>query len=86
MPGSVSVWVKALYNKGSFAVAFLNKDDQGTPAYFKISLGDLGLTNLNGYNVTDEFEGTSIGIFKPTETFYVSVDPTSILLTKVVPL
>ncbi|XP_025088515.1 alpha-N-acetylgalactosaminidase-like [Pomacea canaliculata] len=86
VPGSVSVWVKALYNKGSFAVAFLNKDDQGTPAYFKISLGDLGLTNLNGYNVTDEFEGTSIGIFKPTETFYVSVDPTSILLTKVVPL
>ncbi|XP_070198179.1 alpha-galactosidase A-like isoform X2 [Littorina saxatilis] len=83
---SLSVWRKPLAVKGSFAIAFLNEDDQGRPMPFSIHLGDIGLTNVNGYNVTNIFDNIHMGYFKPTSTLNVLIDPTSIVIVKAVPL
>ncbi|KAK7452269.1 hypothetical protein BaRGS_00039750 [Batillaria attramentaria] len=86
VPGSISVWLKPLSVKGSYAVAVLNKDDQGKPDPIQLSLGDIGLTNTNGYNLTDVFANARLGYFKPDSPLELDVDPTSILLIKAVPL
>lgn len=86
VPGSLSVWLKPLSVKGSYAVALLNKDDQGKPDLIKLALGDIGLTNASGYNLTDVFENTPMGQFKPETPLNVDVAPTSILLIKAIPL
>ena len=85
MPNSISVWLKPLFG-GSSAIAFLNEDYQGRPNAIKTTLKDVGLKNANGYNVTEVFNGTPMGVFKPLSTFDVLVDPTGILLLKAVPL
>ena len=83
---SISVWLKRLAVKGSYAIAFLNEDDQGRAMPFDIHLGDIGLTNANGYNVTDVFDNVHRGQFKPESVLSVLIDPTSIVILKAVPL
>ena len=83
---SISVWLKRLAVKGSYAIAFLNEDDQGRAMPFDIHLGDIGLTNANGYNVTDVFDNIHRGQFKPASVLSVLIDPTSIVILKAVPL
>ena len=83
---SISVWLKPLAVKGSYAIAFLNEDDQGRATPFSIHLGDIGLTSANGYNVTDVFDNVHRGQYKPTSTLSVLIDPTSIVILKAVPI
>ena len=83
---SISVWLKRLAVKGSYAIAFLNEDDQGRAMPFDIHLGDIGLTSANGYNVTDVFDNVHRGQFKPASVLSVLIDPTSIVILKAVPL
>ncbi|XP_076468475.1 alpha-galactosidase A-like [Babylonia areolata] len=83
---SISVWLKPLTPSGSYAIAFLNEDDQGRPMPFSIHLADIGLTSTNGYNVTDVFDNLNMGQYKPTSSLDVLVDPTSIVILKAVPL
>ncbi|PVD35036.1 hypothetical protein C0Q70_06317 [Pomacea canaliculata] len=85
VPGSISVWLKAL-QKGNLALAFLNKDDQGTPTVFTTSFKDLGLTNQNGYNVTEVFDNKFMGSFSLSQNISLSVDPTSVVLVRLAPL
>lgn len=86
VPGSISVWLKPLSVKDSFAVAVLNKDNQGKPTRFIISLGDIGLTNVNGYNVTEVFDNRPLGQYRLTQDLILDVDPTGVFLMKVLPL
>ncbi|KAK7097793.1 alpha-N-acetylgalactosaminidase-like [Littorina saxatilis] len=86
LPESLSVWRKPLAVPGSYAIAFLNQDNQGRAMPFEIHLGDIGLTNANGYNVTDVFDNLPRGQFKPTSSLGVLIDPTCIVILKAVPL
>lgn len=79
------MWLKAL-QKGNLALAFLNKDDQGTPTVFTTSFKDLGLTNQNGYNVTEVFDNKFMGSFNLSQNISLSVDPTSVVLVRLAPL
>ncbi|KAL8576379.1 hypothetical protein ACOMHN_048946 [Nucella lapillus] len=83
---SISVWLKPLAVSGSYAMAFLNEDNQGRPMPFSIHLADIGLTSSSGYNVTDVFENAHMGFYKPAASLDVLVDPTSIVIIKAVPL
>lgn len=85
VPNSISAWLKPL-SGGNSAIAFLNENDQGRPNALKIKLGDLGLKNANGYNITEVFDGKPMGVFKPSSDLDVLIDPTSILLLKAAPL
>ncbi|XP_076468477.1 alpha-N-acetylgalactosaminidase-like [Babylonia areolata] len=85
IPNSISVWMKPL-SQNNTAIAFLNKDVQGRPTPLTVMLADLGLNNPSGYNITDVFEDRAMGVFKPSSPLQVLVDPTSILLIKIVPL
>ena len=80
------MWLKPLAEKGSYAVAYLNEDDQGRAMPFEMHLGDIGLNNANGYNVTDVFENVHRGQYKPASPLRVLIDPTSIVILKAVPL
>ncbi|KAL8576376.1 hypothetical protein ACOMHN_048943 [Nucella lapillus] len=85
IPRSISVWTKPLVNN-NMALAFLNKFDQGNPTHLTVTLAGLGLTNPKGYNITEVFDNTPMGLYKPTSKINFTVDPTSILLLKLVPL
>ncbi|KAK0050556.1 alpha-galactosidase A-like isoform X1 [Biomphalaria pfeifferi] len=80
VPGSISVWLKKLSKPGSVAIGVLNKDNEGTPIPYKTSFADLGFKNVNGYSMTEAFEGKSMGSYSLTEQFVLYIEPTSIFL------
>lgn len=47
-----------------------------------MKLSDLGLTSMGGYNFTEVFMGTYIGIYKPTQTLNVTVVPSGTFFVK----
>jgi hypothetical protein len=60
--------------------------DDGEPKKVSASLSLLGFTNANGYNITEVFESTYIGVYKPGDTFSAMVNPSGIFFAKAVPL
>ncbi|KAK7097222.1 alpha-N-acetylgalactosaminidase-like isoform X1 [Littorina saxatilis] len=82
--GIFNVWKKVLYQQGSYALAFVNYSDQGTPNTYTTTLGQLGLTNASGYNVTEIFSGMTVGQFRPQDEFKATVNPEGIYLVKCV--
>jgi alpha-N-acetylgalactosaminidase len=83
--GNIQVWNKPLV-KNMFAFAYLNTGNGGNPSKVSMKLSDFGLTNAAGYNITEVFEGTSMGKFLPTDTFTTMVNPTGIFMGKAVPI
>ena len=45
-----------------------------------MALSDLGMTAAEGYNVTEAFTGTYIGVFRPHDLFNASVDPAGVYM------
>ncbi|KAK7460742.1 hypothetical protein BaRGS_00038857 [Batillaria attramentaria] len=84
--GIFQVWRKELAQDGSYAIAIINSSDHGMPNLFNSTLGELGLSNSNGYNVTEVFDGTPMGQFKPQSPFNFRVNPSGILLVTCAPL
>eukprot|EP00092_Neocalanus_flemingeri_P092295 GFUD01117153.1.p1 GENE.GFUD01117153.1~~GFUD01117153.1.p1 ORF type:complete len:177 (-),score=44.46 GFUD01117153.1:32-508(-) len=66
----------------SMAVAFLNRYNQGTPLTVKFTLQALGLNHPGGYQAWEMFSGSSLGQFKPQDTFTERVNPTGVLLIR----
>ncbi|XP_048245904.1 alpha-N-acetylgalactosaminidase-like [Haliotis rufescens] len=83
---NVQVWLKPLVKPGSYAVAFFNPNSDGTPTRMSLTLADITLTNQNGYNITNVFDDVSMGMYKPSGQFNVTVNPTGIVLVKAMPL
>jgi hypothetical protein len=77
--------MKPLVNK-AVALGVLNQDMYGgRAASFQIHLSDYGLTNPAGYQARELFDGKDYGIIKPTQLFEVLVNPTSMIMFKLVP-
>ncbi|KAK7097248.1 alpha-N-acetylgalactosaminidase-like isoform X2 [Littorina saxatilis] len=84
---TLSLWTKPLIKpQGSFAVAIVNKDIQGTPTRFSIRLADLNLSNNSGYNLTEVFDGLAMGVYSISKPINISVNPTGIVLFQAVPV
>ena len=66
----------------SMAVAFLNRYNQGTPLKVKYVLQSLGLTHPAGYQAYEAFSGAHIGLFRPTDTLFCSVNPTGVFMVR----
>ena len=71
---------------GSVAIGVLNKDDNGVPIRYKLCMSDIGFTNPGGYNLTEAFDNSNMGVVKLKDQFTISVPPTSIFLFVAVPL
>lgn len=77
---NLQIWSKPVLPKGSFAIAFLNLHSGGGPRKVTVPCTKLGLTNSGGYNVTETFDGQSLGVYKPQDDFTGWVNPSGVLL------
>jgi len=84
----VTIWTKQLAKpiKGSVAIGILNLWWKGMAWEISMSLGELGLTNPKGYNLTDAWEGKPLGSFDIKQQFNVTVFPSSLQLWIAQPL
>ena len=78
--GQVRIWRKPLSKPaGSFALALLYMNVSGGPSKVSIKLQDLGLTTAGAYNLTEVFDGTFLGQYKPWYYLDCEVNPTGVL-------
>lgn len=84
--GMVSGWARPLVKKGSYAIAILNGSSYGMPAPINATLQYFGLTNQDGYNITDAFDGLSLGPHKLTQPILLKLPAHDTFLGTVVPL
>lgn len=83
--GNVQVWTRPILPQGTMAFAFLN-GGTSDPTKVSIALADLGLKATGGYTITEVFDGTKMGNFKPTDKFTVYVNPTGVFFGKASPI
>jgi Alpha galactosidase A C-terminal beta sandwich domain len=81
--GNTEIWTKPITPIGSFAFAFLNLGT-AVPTTVSAILSDFGLHNQSGYNVTEVFDGTYVGLFKPSSPLTVKVNPSGVFFAKAV--
>ena len=81
--GNIEYWTKPITPSGSFAFALLNLGT-ATPTIVTVALSDLGFTSAAGYNVTEVFDGSYIGLFKPSSTLTISVNPSGVFFGQAV--
>lgn len=79
--GDIGIWTKAILPMNSYAVAF-QCSSTSTPEKLTIQLSDIGLNHASGYNATEVFANTHIGMFKPNSEFTASVNPSGIFFVK----
>lgn len=72
--GHVDIWTRPITPPGSFAFVFMNFATD-SPVRVSILLSDLGMTNAGGYNISEVFDGTYLGMFKPSSRLNVTVYP-----------
>lgn len=71
----VQLWVKPIVPEGSLAIVFFNMNNFGSGTPLSSAAGDLGMTDPKGYNVTEVFAGTNMGILKPNSKLNIRVFP-----------
>ncbi|KAK7503870.1 hypothetical protein BaRGS_00004993 [Batillaria attramentaria] len=78
MDQNVEFWRRQIMPVGSYAIALVNYGTAGGPTRMEVTLSNFGLDSPNGYNVTDAFDGTSVGVLKPEDNFVVYVKPSGV--------
>lgn len=83
----MSVWLRPIspVDKGhhSYAIAIVNHEPKGV-AHVKVTLSQLGLNYTEGYHVRNIFGKQSLGIFSTSDQVDVNVEPTGVVLLKLV--
>lgn len=73
------VWTRSLgFQAKGMAFAFVNLNDGGGPIKVQMPLYRLGLTEAEGYNMTEAFTGHYIGVLKPHDLINATVNPTGV--------
>lgn len=85
LDGSLQIWTRRLV-KDSFAIAAVYLKQTGHPVKTSFRLKDIGLSHPKGYNLTEVFDGSHLGLFKPSENFTCYVNPSGIVLARAMPL
>ena len=81
--GDVEVWTKPILPFGSYALALVNMGN-ATPTKISVILSDFGLPGISGYNVTEVFDGTYLGLFKLSSKLEVYVNPTGVFFAQAI--
>lgn len=79
--GDIGIWTKPVLPMNSYAVAF-QCSSTSTPEKLTIQLSAIGLNHAQGYNVTEVFDNTNLGMFKPNSKFTASVNPSGVFFAK----
>ncbi|KAK6626369.1 hypothetical protein RUM43_006680 [Polyplax serrata] len=66
----------------SYAIAFLNRRTDGTPSDIAVTLRELGLINIAGYQVEDLYEDVSYGVLLPSTKIRVKVNPSGVVILR----
>ncbi|KAK7503869.1 hypothetical protein BaRGS_00004992 [Batillaria attramentaria] len=80
MDGNLEFWQRQIAPVGSYAIALVNYGSGGGPARLEVSLSNFAINGSGSYNVTEAFDGTSIGVLKPNDKFDVRVNPSGVFL------
>nr|KAG5711605.1 hypothetical protein BaRGS_016787 [Batillaria attramentaria] len=78
--GNLEFWQRQIAPVGSYAIALVNYGSGGGPARLEVSLSNFAINGSGSYNVTEAFDGTSIGVLKPNDKFDVRVNPSGVFL------
>ncbi|ESP00011.1 hypothetical protein LOTGIDRAFT_158234 [Lottia gigantea] len=81
---SVGLWLKPLAKNGSYAVAIVNRDDQGMPHKISVQVNQLGLSGP-AYNFTEVFDNKFYGHYKSSDQFTVEINPLGAFLAIATP-
>lgn len=76
--GQVKVWRKPILPRGSFALVLLYENISGGPSRVSIKLQDLHIEPAAAWNLTEVFDGTFMGTYKPWYTLNTEVNPTGV--------
>jgi hypothetical protein len=80
--GDVEIWTRPVTPDGSYAFALLNLGDSvPTNVTVKLATGLL-FTSGSGYNITEVFDGHFVGVFKPSSSLSVMVNPNGVFFGK----
>ncbi|KAL4230782.1 hypothetical protein ACF0H5_011157 [Mactra antiquata] len=71
----LQLWVKPILPKGSLAIVFFNTNNFGSGTPLSSAAGDIGMSDARGYNVTEVFTSTNLGLFKPSSKLNIRVNP-----------
>ena len=74
------MWTRDVTPTGSLALAIINKYHSAYPVVVKLTLKDCGFDNPYGYNFTEVFDGTFVGMYKPSDLFVSYINPSGIQL------
>ncbi|XP_076446682.1 alpha-N-acetylgalactosaminidase-like [Babylonia areolata] len=75
--GNIELWVRPISPAGTFAIAVVNYSQGGGPNRVQLSLASFGLKGSK-YNVTEVFDGKSVGVFSLTDKMTISVNPSGV--------
>lgn len=75
---TIQVWSRPVSPPGSFAIAFLQLENPGLITRISVIAQDIGLTNEDGYTVTDGFSGEDLGSLTPEMLCHVKIKPNSV--------
>lgn len=78
------MWTRPIVPVGSFAIAAIYFVLHGYPVHVTMPLFQIGLNSTRGYNITEVFDGSYVGAFKPHQNMTFVVDPSGIYLLKAV--
>ena len=79
-PPGIDLWSKPLTGDRT-AFAFVNQDDEGTPARVSTRLVDIGLSRYPAYDLFETLTGAPLGRYRNTDTFTTYVNPSGSVFT-----
>lgn len=68
------------------AIAFLNAANTKGPQLLIFSLDAIVSNTQTSYSVIELFNGTYLGLFKPSARIRIYINPTGVYLIKVIPI
>jgi len=83
--GQIQFWTRPIEPDGSWAFVVFNSAG-AMPSRVTAKLSHLGMQNPAGYNVTEVFDGVSLGVMNPDDVLKVSVNPTGVFFGKAIVL
>ncbi|XP_071552875.1 LOW QUALITY PROTEIN: alpha-N-acetylgalactosaminidase-like [Panulirus ornatus] len=80
----IEIWSKPVtpvkHGNHSYALAFMNRKDDGTPTKVSHSLRSLGLTSPDGYVITDLYDHLQYGTVLPDDQLVLEVNPSGVVI------
>ncbi|XP_038055498.1 alpha-N-acetylgalactosaminidase-like [Patiria miniata] len=83
LANGIEIWLRPLVSQ-SYAMVILSRNDR-QPIRFNTSLQAMGLYRSDGYDLTELWEGTPLGRFKPYDLLPLSVNPNSAEIIRLTP-